>query len=175
MTTDNALMTTDSVMIDHPTRRLVVTLPRAYDAACEHFETLVPEADLHRFYQQGSWRATLELAEINGPFGFMRYYRSDLCALMAGSPSLWKATQYLIGNHTIAERAFREEASAGLYAPMPCMIYADPDGDTKLAVDQPGLLFDSYGNPQIAEVGRELDARLAQLITLLGGQVLPHL
>ncbi|MET7385443.1 hypothetical protein ACFYPT_28550 [Streptomyces sp. NPDC005529] len=28
------------------------------------------------------------------------------------------------------------------------MIYADPDGDARLAVDRPGLLFDSYGNPQ---------------------------
>ena len=168
-------MTTDSAFIDHPARRLVVTLPRPYDAACEHFETLVPEADLHRFYQLGSWKATLELAEINGPHGFMRYYRSDVCALMAGSQSLWKATQYLMGNHTIAERAFREDASAVLHAPLPSLIYADPDGDTKLAVDQPSLLFDSYGNPQIAEVGRELDARLAQLITLLGGDVPPQL
>jgi hypothetical protein len=164
-------MTTDSTFIDHPTRRLVVTLPRPYDAACEHFEALVPEADLHRFYQLGSWKAALELAEINGPHGFMRYYGSDLCALMAGSQSLWKATQYFMGNHIIAERAFREDASAGLHAPLPSMIYADSDGDTKLAVDQPSLMFDSYGDPQIAEVGRQLDACLAQLITLLGGDV----
>ena len=164
-------MTKDSTIIDHPARRLVVTLPRPYDAACEHFETMVPEADLRRFYQLGSWRATLELAEINGPYGFMRYDRSDVCALMAGSQSLWKATQYLIGNHTIAERAFREDASAVLHAPLPSLIYADPDGDTKFTIDQPSLLFDSYGSTEIAEVGRELDARLAQLITLLGGDV----
>ncbi|MGW3669043.1 DUF302 domain-containing protein [Streptomyces sp. NPDC005141] len=168
-------MTTDSAFIDHPARRLVVTLPRPYDEACEHFETVVPEADLPRFFQLGSWKATLELAEINGPHGFMRYYRSDLCALMAGSQSLWKATQYLLGNHTIAELAFREDASAGLHAPMPSLIYADPDGDTKLAVDQPSLLLDSYRNAGIAEVGRELDGRLARLITILGGDVPPQL
>ena len=86
-------MTTEGAFIDHPARRLVVTLPRPYDAACEHFETLVPEADLHRFYQLGSWKATLELAEINGPHGFMRYYRMDVTALMASSPSFWKATE----------------------------------------------------------------------------------
>jgi hypothetical protein len=28
-----------------------------------------------------------------------------------------------------------------------------PDGDTKLAVDQPNVLFASYGNPQIADSG----------------------
>src|SRR5437868_2722546 len=94
---------------------------------------------------------------------------------MAGSQSLWKATQCFVGNHIIAERAFREDASAVLHALLPSLIYADPDGDTKFAVDQPSLLFDSYGDPQIAEVGRELDARLAELITFLGGDVPPQL
>jgi hypothetical protein len=164
-------MTTHDDAIDHPTRRLVVTLARPYDEACEHFETLVPEADLARFYQLGSWNATLELAEINGPHGFMHYYRSDICALMAGSQSLWKATQYLMGNHVFVERAFRNDASAVLHAPLASLIYADPDGDTKFVIDQPSLLFDSYGDPQVAEVGHELDSRLAQLIMLLGGEV----
>ncbi|MFF5480850.1 hypothetical protein ACFY5C_26425 [Streptomyces sp. NPDC012935] len=57
-----------------------------------------------------------------------------------------------------------------LQAPMPAVIYADPDGDTKLAVDQPSLLFDSYGNQQVAEVGRELATLLTRLIKLLGGE-----
>jgi len=162
-------MTTHATAIDHPARRLVVALPRPYDAAREHYETLVPEADLARFFQMASWQATLELAEINAPHGFMRYYRMDVTAVMAGSPSLWKATQYLMGNHIIAERMFRHDPSVMLHAPLRTLLYADPDGDTKLAVDQPSLLFASYGNPHIADVGRELDALLAQLITLLGG------
>jgi len=33
------------------------------------------------------------------------------------------------------------------------------------------LLFDSFARPEIAPVGRELDALLAQLIALLGGEV----
>jgi hypothetical protein len=41
----------------------------------------------------------------------MRHYRSDVTAVMASSPSFWKATQYLIGNHTIAERMFRHETA----------------------------------------------------------------
>jgi Domain of unknown function DUF302 len=162
-------MTTHSTAIDHPDRRLVVALPRPYDQAREHYETLVPEADLARFFQMASWPATLELAEINAPHGFMRYYRSDITAVMAGSPSLWKTTQYLMGNHTIAERMFRHDPSVMLHAPLRTLLYADADGDTKLAVDQPSLLFASYDNPQIVGVGRELDALLAQLITLLGG------
>ncbi|OKJ34953.1 MULTISPECIES: DUF302 domain-containing protein [unclassified Streptomyces] len=168
-------MTTDTAVIDHPARRLVVALSRPYDAAREHYESLVPETDLHRFFQLASWSATLELAEINAPHGFMRYYRSDITAVMAGSASSWKATQYLMGNHTIAERMFRHDPSVMLHAPLRTLLYADPDGDTKLAVDQPSLLFTSYGDPRITGVGRELDALLAQLINLLGAEAPPQL
>src|SRR5271169_3677427 len=166
-------MTTNTIAIDHPSRRLVVALPAPYDEAREQYETLVPEVDFARFFQMASWQATLELAEINAPHGFMRYYRGDVTATMAGSTSLWKATQYLMGNHTIAERMFRHVPWVMLPAPLPTVLYADPDGDTKLAVDQPSLLFNSYHKPEIAAVGRELDGLLAGLIELLGGKI-PH-
>jgi hypothetical protein len=163
-------MTTKTVAIDHPSRRLVVALPATYDEAREQYEILVPEVDSTRFHQMASWQATLELAEINAPHGFMRYARMDVTALMATSPSLWQATQYLMGNHTIAERMFRHEPSVMLHAPLRTLLYADSDGDTKLAVDQPRLLFNSYDKPEIADVGHELDELLAQLIELLGAQ-----
>jgi Domain of unknown function DUF302 len=164
-------MTTNSIAVDHPSRRLVIALPALYDEAREQYETLVPEVDFARFFQMASWQATLELAEINAPHGFMRYYRGDVTATMAGSTSLWKTTQYLMGNHTIAERMFRHEPSVMLHAPLRTVIYADADGDTKFAVDQPSLLFASYGNPHIAAVGLELDGLITQLISLLGGEV----
>jgi hypothetical protein len=62
-----------------------------------------------------------------------------------------------------------------LHAPLRTVLYADPDGDTNLAVDQPSLLFNSYGKPEIAAVGRELDALLAGLIALLDGDMPPQL
>ena len=113
----------------------------------------------------------LDLAKINAPHGFMRYARMDITALMASSQSFWKATQYLMGNHTIAERMFRHEPSVMLHAPLRTLLYADTNGDTQLAVDQPGLLFGSYDNSDITAVGQELDALLVGLIELLGGEV----
>jgi len=160
-------MTTHTTAVDHPSRRLVVALPQNYDDARERYESLVPEVDLACFAEMVSWQATLDLAEINAPHGFMRYYRSDITPAMAGSPSSWKTTQYLMGNHTIAERMFRHDPSVMLHAPLRTVLYVDPDGDTKLTVDQPSLLFDSYGKPEIAAVGRELDGLLAGLIALL--------
>jgi hypothetical protein len=164
-------VTSRSKVIDHPDRRLLIALPEPYDLAREHYETLVPEVDSARFFQMASWQATLDLAEINAPHGFMRYARGDVTAQMASSPSFWKATQYLMGNHTIAERMFRHEPSVMLHAPLRTLLYADAEGDTKLAVDQPSLLFGSYDNPDIAAVGLELDALLVGLVELLGGEV----
>jgi len=164
-------MTTTTIAIDHPCRRLVVALPGSYDEAREQYETLVPEADSTRFYQMASWQATLELAEINAPHGFMRYARMDVTALMASSPSFWKATPPIRGNHNIAERMFRHDPSVVLHAPLRTLLYADANGDTKFAVDQPSLLFASHHNPDIAAVGQELDALLVGLIELLGGEV----
>jgi Domain of unknown function DUF302 len=164
-------MTTESAAVDHPARRLVVALPGTYDNVRSRYETLVPAADSARFFQMASWQATLDLADINAPHGFMRYFRMDVTALMASSPSFWQATQYLMGNHTIAERMFRHDPSVMLHAPLRTLIYADPDGDTKLAIDQPSLLFESYDRPEIVTVGTELDALVARLIGLLGGDV----
>jgi hypothetical protein len=168
-------MTTRTTAVDHPSRRLVVALPQNYDEARERYESLVPEVDFARFSEMASWQATLELAGINAPHGFMRYYRSDITAAMSSAPSFWKTTQYLMGNHTIAERMFRHDPSVMLHAPLRTVLYVDRDGDTKLAVDQPSLLFDSYDKPEIAAVGRELDGLLAGLIRSLGGDMPPQL
>ena len=119
-------MTTQSTATDHADRRLVVALPGPYDQVREHYETLVPEADLGRFSRAASWQATVELAKVNALHGFMRYYRGDITAVMAGSPSSWKATQYLMGNHTIAERMFRHDPSVMLHAPLRTQLRAAP-------------------------------------------------
>jgi uncharacterized protein (DUF302 family) len=101
----------------------------------------------------------------------MRYYRTDVTAAMAGSASVWKATEYLMGNHTIAELMFHHDPSVMLHAPLRTLMYADPDGDTKLAVDQPSLLFASYDNPDIEQVGYRLDYLLALLVINMGGDL----
>jgi hypothetical protein len=164
-------VTTVNTAVNHPSRRLIVHLPHPYDEARELYEILVPEVDLARFGQMANWQATLELAEINAPHGFMRYYRSDVTAAMAGSASFWKATEYLMGNHTIAELMFHHDPAVMLHAPLRTLMYADPDGDTKLAVDQPSLLFASYDNPDVEQVGYRLDYLLALLIINMGGDL----
>src|SRR5262249_52808561 len=139
------------------------------------YERLVPVVDTARFGQLATWDAVLALAQINAPLGFMRYWWTDVTALMAGSPSGWKCAAYLMGNHTIAERMFRHDPAAMLHAPLRVVIYADQDGDTYLAVEQPSALFVSYDNPAIAEVGHDLDELLAGLLRALHAPVPPAL
>lgn len=160
---------------EHLVRSMVVPLPHDYDAARELFETLVPAADLDRFHHLASWQATLELAEINGPNEFMVYQRLDLTALMAGSMTFWRATQYLMGNHTIAERMFRVDPAVMLHAPLRVLIFVDPEGTTNLAVDQPSTVFDGHANPEVRAVGADLDRLLSRLMVLLGANVPPEL
>jgi uncharacterized protein (DUF302 family) len=76
-----------------------------------------------------------------------------------------------MGNHTIAERMFHDDPAVMLYAPLRTLLYADPDGDTKLAVDQPSLLFASYNTPGITAIGEHLDDLLARLIITMGGDL----
>jgi hypothetical protein len=76
-----------------------------------------------------------------------------------------------MGNHTIAERMYRHDLSAIPHAPLRAVIYANREGDTELVVDQPSLLFASFGSPEIASVGAELDTLLVHLLALLGADV----
>lgn len=58
-----------------------------------------------------------------------------------------------------------------LYAPMRVVIYEAADGAVHLSIDQPSTRFGSFGNIRIAEVGTQLDAKLADLLPLLGPAV----
>jgi hypothetical protein len=90
---------------------------------------------------------------------------------MAGSGSDWKCTAYLMGNQVIAERMFRHDPVAMLYAPLRVVIHEDRTGITRFELDQPSALFASRGNPEITAVGRELDGYVAALLAALGANV----
>lgn len=164
-------MNSETLTIEHPSHRLVVALPDSYEAARATYEALVPEVDHAAYASAHSWQDTLAIAEKNAPHGFMRYFAVDIAPIMTGSQAPWRATQYLMGNHTIAERMFRHDPSVMLHAPLRTLLYVDAAGVTRFAADQPSLLFASYGNPEITAVGLHLDSLLATLFGLLGAQV----
>lgn len=150
-------------------RRLAVPLHRPYDAAVARFEELIPAFDDERFRSITSWGQAEALAEQRAPMGFMRYWTSDVSGLIIRDPA-WKCTEYLMGNHVIAERMYRYDPSVMLYAPLRVVIQADEADDAIFVIDQPSAFFDSFGRPEIAAVGRSLDARVAAVLTALGAE-----
>ncbi len=163
-------MTRPSSAVDHPSRRLLISLPDEYERARQRYESLVPAVDLSAYTAAANWDEVVAIAKHEAPHGFMRYHSIDVAPTMALSGATWRATEYLMGNHTIAERMYRHDPAVMLHAPLRTLLYDGPHG-TVLAVDQPSLLFGSCGNPAITAVGRELDGLLAALIDLLDGDV----
>lgn len=78
----------------------------------------------------------------------MRYYLSDLTAVMAGSLSFWKATQYLMGNHTIAERMFRHDPAVMLHAPLRTLLYAEKTATPNSPSINPACSSPATTNPR---------------------------
>ena len=74
---------------------------------------------------------------------------------------------YVMGNHVIAERMFRHDARATMYAPLHTVVWEDQHGDAWFTVDQPSKQFASFDIAEIAEVGIELDHKLAALLDAL--------
>jgi hypothetical protein len=164
-------MSESNSVVEHPSRRLAIALPMSYDDARAKYESVVPAYDAKAFAAARSWDDTLAIAHIQAPHGFMLYARFDVAPILAGSPSDGRATEYLMGNHTIAETMFRHDPRVMLHAPLRTVICEGADGVARFVVDQPSLQFSSFGKSEIAAVGRRLDALLARIIALLGAEV----
>ena len=157
---------------EHTIRRLRVRLDRSYDEAIADFERTVPPIDPQRFQSLDSWEENLKLSESVAPMGLMRFGSIDVQAYLRTSGTERPGTEYLAGNHTIAERMYRHEPATMLYAPLRLFIYADDGGQAVFVIDQPSTLFGSLGdNPDVAAVGRELDQKVANVLSAMGVEV----
>lgn len=161
---------------EHVIRRWHLPLGRAYDDAVADFERVVPPIEPQRFQSLESWEDNLALVDTVAPLGLMRFGSIDVMAYMHASGTDRPGIEYLIGNHTIAERMYRHEPTAMLYAPLRLFIYADDVGQGVLVIDQPSMLFGSLSDrAEIAAVGRELDQKVAAVLSAMGVDVPPAL
>jgi hypothetical protein len=152
----------------HTVRRLSVELGQRYDDAVRRFEEIIPVIDTARFRALTNWDDVVALADEVAPLGFMRFWKADVPTFMTGSTATWDCVEYLMGNHVIAERMYRHDSAVMLHAPLRVLIRADEDGQAIFVIDQPSTLFDSYLDPAISEVGRDLDEKVAGVLTALG-------
>jgi hypothetical protein len=109
----------------------------------------------------------VELVQSSAPHGFLFYFRNDPHPLMRAAGDDADCLWYLMGNHLMAERMFRHDPRAMLYAPLRTVISEDPSGGAWFTVDQPSTQFGSLGIPAVTKVGVELDRELAALLQAL--------
>ncbi|HUE29012.1 MAG TPA: DUF302 domain-containing protein, partial [Solirubrobacteraceae bacterium] len=113
------------------------------------------------------WSEMVELIERSAPHGFLIYFRNDVHPVMALGGDRADCVAYLMGNHIFAERMFRHDPRAMMYAPLHTVIWEDHDGKAWFTVDQPSAQFGSFGIPAVTEVGIELDHKLTALLEAL--------
>jgi len=149
------------------TRRLTVPIPgvRTFQA---RYERAVPNLPVDSVKQlvasDAPWSAMVEMIDAAAPHGFLIYFKNDLHAVMANAGHTADCVAYLMGNHVIAEKMFRHDPRAMLYAPLRTLIWEDPEGRAWFTADQPSTQFASLGIPEVEAVGEELDRKLALLL-----------
>ncbi|MFB7291308.1 hypothetical protein [Actinacidiphila glaucinigra] len=160
--------------VDYAVTRFDVPLPGTFEEAVRRYESLVPDyratevQDVIR--SGGSWESALALAASNAPHGFMIFWKNVGTALMTLAGDATPFVMYLMGNYAIAERMFRHDPSAMMHAPLRTEIYRGVDAP-RFVIDRPSSHFGSYGSEEIAQVGLELDHKVARLLTLMEAPV----
>ena len=164
------MATTSSSETTFTVRRLTVAVPdvrefqRSYEAAVPE----VPQEQVGALVHRGApWSEMEELIASSAPHGFLIYSRLDMQPLMGAAGDGADCVAYLMGNHVTAERMFRHDPRAMLYAPLRTVIWEDSAGGAWFTVDQPSTQFGSLGLPEVSTVGVELDRELAALLEAL--------
>jgi len=165
-------MTAAATTTQHTVTRLDIPTGMQFGTFCDALESFAPLFDSAAIEEitarGGSWEDVSAAVTANAPHGLMVFASIDATPLMAAAGHRVHATEYLVGNHVIAETMFRHNPLALLYAPLRMLGYSDVHEEAVLSLDQPSSLFASLGDPRIAEVGRDLDRKVANLLALIG-------
>ncbi len=152
----------------HSVTRLTFDVGQDYDAFRARYQSAVPDLDRERvadFVHRGAaWDEVVADAASVAPLGFFIFWKMDVTPTMTLAGNTSRCTEFLMGNHTVAERMFRHDAAVMLYVPLRTLIYADEGGPTRFVIDQPSTTLGGFANPAIAEVGSELDQKLCNLL-----------
>lgn len=162
-------MNTQSV--PHTVNRLVIDVDQPYERFRDRYEEAVPRMSAERIQElvarRASWEEVTADAAVSAPHQFFLYWSLDVAPLMGLAGHGHRCTEYLMGNHTVAERMFRHDPAIMLYAPLRTAIYVNSQQQTCFAIDQPSTRFASFENPAISAVGVELDGKVAALLEAL--------
>ena len=160
--------------IGHRVNRLDIPIQQSYDDFIRRFEGAVPMLDRERAVgfveRQAPWSEIVADAAASAPHDFLLYWKLDLTPLMSLAGNRWRATEYLMGNHVIAETMYRHDPAVALYVPLRLAIYDSEEG-TRFTIEQPSSTLSSLGQDEIRRVGIDLDRKLATLLSALNVEV----
>jgi uncharacterized protein (DUF302 family) len=159
----------------HEVNRLTISVDAGYDDFRRRYQEAAPtitNQQLGEFVRGGgNWPGMVDWVDQIAPHGFLIYAAIETDGMMQLAGHAARGTEYLMGNHTIAERMFRHDPAIMMHAPLRTYLWEHADQSVRFAVDQPSSQFASYGQPEIAEVGVELDRKLAALLEYLDAPV----
>ncbi|MCW2936797.1 MAG: hypothetical protein JWM19_7759 [Actinomycetia bacterium] len=162
-------------IVQHPVRRITIQVDTSFEEFRSRYEEAVPAFRSERFAalveEAASWQDVLDATADNAPYGFILYWSHDFTGLMRLAGDRGRCVEYLMGNHSTAQRMYRHNPAILLYAPLRTAIFEDADERTWFTLDQPSSCFGSFGTAQITKVGLELDHKVAALLEHLGTRV----
>jgi hypothetical protein len=162
---------TEVLCYPHLVDRVDVNVALPYRDVCRQYENAVPALDPAHVEalvaRKTPWREVVADAKAGAPHDFFIFWKMDTAPVMRLAGHESPCTTYLMGNYTIAERMFRFDPAAMLYAPLRTVIYVDAENQTRFVIDRPSSVFSSFQNKEISKVGLELDADVAALLAAL--------
>jgi hypothetical protein len=152
----------------------VIDADAGFDDLRRRYESLVPVIDpdaLRALTEKGDIDEVVRYTAEHTPHTFARFWTFDPTPMMRLLGHQTQVMTYMMGNNVIVETMYRHDPAVMLYAPLRTAIYEDSAGATHFSIDQPSTRFASFGDPQITEVGLQLDKKLAALLQLLDLEV----
>ncbi len=165
--------------VSHQVTRLIFDAGQPYEKFRARYEAAVPGLDPQSLGEYAGrhvrWHDTGAGAVEPDPLGFVLYWRGHLTPLMSAGGELRPCTAYLMGLPAISEKVYRQDPAVMLHMPLRTLIYIDADDHTQFAVDQPSTVLAGFADPAIAELGLDMDRKLAELLGALGVEASPVL
>jgi hypothetical protein len=164
--------------IPHVVNRLVIDTEETFDEVRQRYESLVPTIDFAELVEvigTGDLARVQQYTAEHAPNSLVNFWTLDPMPMMRLAGNQRRAITYMMGNNVIAETMFRHDPGIILYAPLRAAIYEAVSGGVQFSIDQPSSKFASFGDTRIAEVGAQLDAKVAELLRLMSLPVPPEL
>jgi uncharacterized protein (DUF302 family) len=112
-----------------------------------------------------SWEQIMQtIDEHVGASGFTLFSKVNHGFLLSLVGKTSRATQYTIGNPTLALQMTSHFPEVGLYAPLRLVVYEDEEGRTFIAYDSFVSLLIQYQREEITRVARVVEHKLEVLV-----------